>query len=144
MANATGRLVCWRLRVSEFELDVVHRAVIKHQEVDVFSRLPTSNADVIPTEEEISIAVIDTILNSEDEITLQHLYRPAETHFVEENEDLQEGPESAQTLEAFRRQQATDPFCQQAAQVANDKAVYAVERIDSSPARHRSMAASRY
>lgn len=45
MSDATGKLTRWRLRLSELELDVVHRARVKHYAVDALSRLPTSGAD---------------------------------------------------------------------------------------------------
>lgn len=45
MTDVTGTLAQWRLRLSELELDVVHRAVIKRQAADSLSRLETTDPD---------------------------------------------------------------------------------------------------
>lgn len=42
MADATGKLEIWILRLSEYELDLVHCDRIKNQTTEALSRLPTS------------------------------------------------------------------------------------------------------
>lgn len=37
LTNSVGRLVHWRLRYSEFDIDIVHRTEIKHQALNALS-----------------------------------------------------------------------------------------------------------
>lgn len=39
LTDATGRLVRWRLRLSKFDCDPVHRAGAKHQNADALPHL---------------------------------------------------------------------------------------------------------
>ena len=59
MADATGKLARWQLRLSELEFDVVHRAVIKHQAADALSRLETSGADDSSLQDEIPVLLCE-------------------------------------------------------------------------------------
>lgn len=45
LSDSTGRFARWRLCLSEFEFDVVHKAGVKHQAADALSRLPATGAD---------------------------------------------------------------------------------------------------
>lgn len=48
LADATCKLACWRLRLSEVEFDAVHRAVVKNQTADALWRFPTIGEDWFP------------------------------------------------------------------------------------------------
>lgn len=91
-------LARWYLRLSEFEFDVVDRARIKHQAADSLSRMTATGANRIPIEHELSIAVIDTTLNTEDKPTLHLLCCQAEIYFVEDNANLQKIQEAQRLL----------------------------------------------
>lgn len=47
LVNATGKLARWRLRLSEFEFDVVQRTSIRDQAADTLLRLETGGTDTI-------------------------------------------------------------------------------------------------
>lgn len=48
----------WRLRLSNFDFDVLHRAGVKHRAADNLSWLPTDDTDNTLLEDELSILVI--------------------------------------------------------------------------------------
>lgn len=59
MADATGKLARWRLRLSKYEFDVVHRAGIKHQSADALSRLTTSGNDDTTLDDGIPVMILE-------------------------------------------------------------------------------------
>lgn len=59
MSDATGKMEIWRLRLSELELDVVHRAGVKHQAAEALSRLPFSGDDETTIEDEIPLLWVE-------------------------------------------------------------------------------------
>lgn len=69
LADATGRLARWRLRLSEFDVDVRHRAGIKHQAADVHSRLTNTEKDQASIKDNSPIAVLET--TSENKASMQ-------------------------------------------------------------------------
>ena len=60
LADAKGRLARWRLRLSEFDFDVEHRAGIKHQAADALSRMTTTGLDTTPLGDDIPCFTADT------------------------------------------------------------------------------------
>lgn len=48
MTGMTGTLARSRLRVSEFDIEVVHSADVKHQSANTLFRLPTNGIDNSP------------------------------------------------------------------------------------------------
>lgn len=60
MSDATGKLSIWHLRLHELELDVFHRARIKHQAADELSRLGTSGEDRIELNDEVPVLLMET------------------------------------------------------------------------------------
>ena len=58
LADASGRLQRWRLRLADFEYDIVHRAGVKHQAADALSRLPTNGTDQHPLDDGIPTLAI--------------------------------------------------------------------------------------
>ncbi len=45
VSNAEGRLAKWRLRLAEFDFDVIYRPGIKHQVFDALSRIETTGGE---------------------------------------------------------------------------------------------------
>lgn len=58
MAEATGKMERWGLRLSEFELHIVHCAGIKHQVADTLSRLKENDEGKTPLDDEAPILTI--------------------------------------------------------------------------------------
>lgn len=44
LADSTGKLAIWRLRLMELDFKLVHRAEIKHEAADALFRLPTNGS----------------------------------------------------------------------------------------------------
>lgn len=58
-ADASGKLTTWRLRLREFDSEVVHRAGIKYQALDALSRLETEESDNTKLNENLPALTID-------------------------------------------------------------------------------------
>lgn len=54
----TGRITRWRLRLSEPDFDVVHRAGVDHQVANALSRLNSSSKDKSPSEDYLPLYTI--------------------------------------------------------------------------------------
>ena len=59
IADASGRLARWRLRLSEFDFEVQYVKGTKNTLADAMSRLPTTGGTSVPTDEEIPCFFID-------------------------------------------------------------------------------------
>lgn len=66
LIKSTGRHAYLCLRFSEFVLNVVHRAGIKHQAVDALSRVPTCGEDNTPIHEDLPLRPVEVIYNLGD------------------------------------------------------------------------------
>lgn len=58
LADGTGKLAQWRLRLMELDFEAIHRVIAKHQAANALSRLPknrTGNKDI---EDEIRVLAI--------------------------------------------------------------------------------------
>lgn len=60
IAKATGKLARWRLRLSEFEFDIVYRVGMKHQAADTLSCLKTGGDQYTPLGNEVLVLTIFT------------------------------------------------------------------------------------
>lgn len=58
MTEATGKPARWRLRLTEFEIDIVHRAGVKRKAADALSRLNTKGVDCPPMVDEVPVLAI--------------------------------------------------------------------------------------
>lgn len=58
MTEATSKLACMQLSLLKFDLDVVHRAALKHQTSDALSHLKSDGGDRAKLEDEISVTKI--------------------------------------------------------------------------------------
>lgn len=63
LVKSTRRLALFCLRLSEFEFDIFCRAGIEHQAAEAFSRLPTTEEDDTPLEDDLPLLATDTIEN---------------------------------------------------------------------------------
>lgn len=59
MSDTSGKLGRWRLRLSEFKFDIIHRVGIKHQTVAVLSRLLTAGIDTTKFDDEVPVLYIN-------------------------------------------------------------------------------------
>lgn len=64
LMGSTGRLACWRLRLSEFAFDDFLRAGVKHQANDVLSCLQTTGEEDTPREGNMLLHVVDAKTDS--------------------------------------------------------------------------------
>lgn len=58
LTDATEKLACWRLRLLEFDFDIVHRRGVKHQVIDAVFRILITSADNTELEEEIPVMMV--------------------------------------------------------------------------------------
>lgn len=58
IAEATGKLTRWWLRMSEFESDIIHCAGIKHQAADALLRLKTNGEDKSSVDDEVQVLTV--------------------------------------------------------------------------------------
>lgn len=58
MAEATGKLVQWRLRILEIEIYIVQRAGIKYQAANALSRLKTRSENSTPLQDKVPVSNI--------------------------------------------------------------------------------------
>lgn len=61
MANATGELARWRLHLSKFKFDVVHRSDIKNQAAEVLSQLEKGGTDITELDDDFPELVVSLI-----------------------------------------------------------------------------------
>ena len=130
LSDASGRLQRWRLRLADFEYDVVHRAGIKHQAADALSRMPTDGSDQTPLDDAIPTLAVEASHTERSET------QPDPQEFVEENDYLDGCPASEHdfgeiaglpdvlalndkseppgeiTITSLREAQQNDKFCQ--------------------------------
>lgn len=59
MADNTGRIARWHLRLSEYDFDIIQRAGVKHQAAGALSRLQTTGKDDTPPEVDLPLIAID-------------------------------------------------------------------------------------
>lgn len=57
-ADATEKLERWRLRLSDFEFDIVHRAGINHQAADALQHFMIRAEDQTPLNDEVVVPTI--------------------------------------------------------------------------------------
>ena len=116
LADASGRLARWRLRLAEYEYDVVHRPGIKHQAPDALSRLPTKGTDQSPLDDDIPCFIADSASRKEDSYEEEY-----EGDFdgdyaltADEVRTLREIAETVEpiSVEELIREQAADAYCQ--------------------------------
>ncbi len=103
-AKAEGRLAKWRLRLAEFDFDVVYRPGIKHTVLEVLLRVSTNGADKTDLKDEIPCFILD---DSEEDLEWSASYddMPDELllHPAEDLETVRD--------EEWRREQGRDPLC---------------------------------
>lgn len=59
LTDSTCRLARWRIRISKFELNLVHRVGVKHPAADALCHLPTTGEDQTTLEDDLSVLAID-------------------------------------------------------------------------------------
>lgn len=55
MTVSAGRLAQWRLKLFEYDFNVIYRAGVKHQAVDALSRIPMTVKDHNDLDDDLSI-----------------------------------------------------------------------------------------
>ena len=110
LADAKGRLARWRLRLSEYDFVVEHRAGIKHQAADALSRLETTGLDTSTLRDEIPCYVVDEDVQgdvlSPGGATPLYPGNPDVMTLVQEEAEI-----LPVTQDDLIREQKTDPYC---------------------------------
>ena len=108
LADASGRLARWRLRLAEYDFDVTYVKGMKNRVADALSRIPSMGVTTVPIDEEIPCY---SVMNFDDE--LQHQEETYDTTDVE----ISTGWYALDpiTHEEFPREQHSDPFCKEVA-----------------------------
>ncbi|CDF39905.1 unnamed protein product [Chondrus crispus] len=132
LANSSGPLERWRLRLAEYDYDVQYRPGIKHQLADGVSRLGVDGATPEPVDDEVPCFAVQW--QEEEHNPRQgtvHWETPVDPGRVEHAFAVipEERDVSPVTVEEFLREQAEDPFCRAAAEtVGNPDSRYDVDR----------------
>lgn len=88
LADASGRLMRWRLRLSDFDYEVKHRAGVKHQAADTLSRLRTDGADTSLLDDAIPTLLVDDDAANEAQADVEDLRdEPVEWKVKNDNGD---------------------------------------------------------
>ena len=129
IADVSGRLARWRLRLSEFDFEVVHRPGVKHQAADALSRMQTNGEDASRMDDEIpcflaehhrdteAIETVATVICGNETLPERVIDWPKPSKriamegvmaIVEEDKNVE-----AISVEEFLQEQARDPYCQE-------------------------------
>lgn len=117
LADASEKLVLWRLQLSEFEFDVAPRVGINHQAPDALSCLPTDGHDTRKLNDALPVLVFGPLSSGDDAEDNEPAYvmdeeldktSPAlsDVAVLTTSEDTP----SEQTAKAFLREQSKDYF----------------------------------
>ena len=114
ITEPSGRLMRWRLRLSEFNFVVKYKKGLLNTQADALSRLPTNGGTVVEIDEDIPCYMVDSVENQEEDLDFTEL------DFAEGDEVLAmntETPEEEQLVPVTREELATaqlsDSFCGQ-------------------------------
>ena len=126
LADASGRLARWRLRLLEYEFDIQYNPGREHHLADAMSRLPTGGGDVAEIEDEIPCFAVVEDPEEESTDSDYHLlctsgevanldgtpWNPEVFALLQEQTDVTTIP-----VEEFLREQASDPYCKRVAEI---------------------------
>lgn len=121
ICEPSGRLMRWRLRLSEFDFNIVHKKGLINTQADAMSRLTTLGSTTVDIDDDIpqyphttSTTSTSDIPNLEDPSTsLEDFDEQEDTATVLlAEEKLDDNLAAPITTEELKREQAADPFCQ--------------------------------
>lgn len=59
LIDSIGRLARWRLRLFEFDFDVIYRASVKHEAADTLPRLQTAGEEDTPLKDKLPLLAVN-------------------------------------------------------------------------------------
>lgn len=95
LADATGRLTRWQLRLQEFDFDIVHRTGVKHQATEALSWLPIDGTDITLLYDELPVLVIgscDKMKNISATIVALETHTSTHVHSISNDEGTDATP----------------------------------------------------
>ena len=118
LADSSGRLARWRLRLAEYDYEVQYRPGVKHQLADGVSRLRTDGGDTAPVDDEVPCFAVQYDEGSEALLDKVHWDlpqdRPDGCHALAITPEERDA--ASISVEEFLRAQAEDAFCRFAAE----------------------------
>lgn len=108
--DSTSRLARWRIQLSKFDCDVVHRTDMKRQATDVLSRLQTSTEDDTRLEDDFSLRAVDA---KEDNTSIL-LISADSNEIIPPNAQDEKSIDTTTTVEKLLVQQARSDYCKAA------------------------------
>ncbi|CDF38306.1 unnamed protein product [Chondrus crispus] len=122
LADSSGRLARWRLRLAEYNYEVQYRPGVKHQLADGVSRLRTDGGDTTPVDDEVSCFVVQSQEGSASLLGKVHwdLTQDRPDGFYVLAVTPEERDVSSISVANFLREQADDAFCRAAADTVGE------------------------
>ena len=137
LADSSGRLASWRLRLAEYDYDVQYRPGVKQRLADGVSSLRTDEGETAAVDDEVSCFVVQVLIQEPDVGPVDIDWAPPTERSIknarERPQALAVTPEqtdvSSLSVEEFIQAQAADEFCIRAARTVGEPgSKYEVDR----------------
>ena len=111
LSDPSGRLMRWRLRLSEFDFEINYKKGTSNSVADCLSRLNTQGGTTVPTDNDIPCFVASHEKNEEEVDFIEFDYEEEDHVLVTNSASRQEENLKTITVEELLRAQQEDDFC---------------------------------
>ena len=118
LKESTGRLARWRLRLMEFDFEVVHKPGAFHKAPDALSRLPTTEVDNTEVDDEVPtycVPDVDDLRGVDVDVLPSDWDQYMDVLTIVGEPDDDESVPDIPDIETFIREQKEDPYCREMA-----------------------------